>query len=128
MGMMKGQSGTKTRLALKAIHRQDLDWWIETLPGWDGIYLFEEEEWLEPSIANLYTNVSDFGGGAIFGNVYFTFEWAKDIDLETYTIQFREMFTIVSAMLTFQVLWKRKRYYLETDSNIYFIKAIQIMP
>ena len=37
INLMKGRSGVRTRLSLKAQHRQDLDWWLETLPNWKTV-------------------------------------------------------------------------------------------
>ena len=112
----KRHSGVRTRCSLGAQHKKDLNWWIETLPKWKGIYLLEEEEWSGPERTNLFTDASDIGGGAVYNKFFLHFRWRKNVDLNEYTIQFREMFTIVAAMLTFQRFWKKKRYYLETDS------------
>jgi hypothetical protein len=114
--LIKGRSGKRTRCALRAANRKDLDWWIETMPRWNGVYLLEEEEWIKPERSNLYTDASDIGGGAVYDKFFFHFKWKEEVDLKEYTIQFREMFTIIAAMLTFQRFWKKKRYYLETDS------------
>ena len=87
------------------------------LSQWDGLYLFEEIEWMRPDITGLYTDASNWGGGACFGRFYTFFPWREDTDLNTMTIQVREMFVVIVAILTFQRLWKRKRLIIETDSQ-----------
>ena len=84
---------------------------------WNGIYLFEELEWTLPKITGLFTDASDWGGGACFGRFYTVFKWKEDIDLKTMNIQVREMLVIVVATLTFQRFWQRKRIIIETDSQ-----------
>lgn len=94
----------------------DIRWWLNLLPNWDGIKLMEEEEWRDGSIENLFTDASDWGGGATFGNYYTIFEWKTTMDLRKFNIQVREFYTLVVAVLTFRRFWIRKRYVIQTDN------------
>jgi hypothetical protein len=114
---LKRAHGKNTRVYLGATNREDARWWITTLLQWNGIYLFEEIEWTYPTAANFYTDASDWGGGACFGHFYTWFPWRKDIVLTEMTIQVREMFMIIVAILTFQRFWERKKLVIDTDSQ-----------
>jgi len=94
----------------------DLKWWLDVIPGWDGIRLLEEVEWRSSEMENLFTNASDWGGGATFGNFYTFFPWRSDLDLHTYNIQIRELYALLVAVLTFRRLWQRKRFLIRMDN------------
>ena len=113
----KEDARKSSHVYLKATNYSDIEWWIIMLSQWNGLYLFEEVNWQLPGMSRFYTDASDWGGSACFGQYYTYFSWRKDIDLTAISIQVREMFVIVVAMLTFQRLWKRKQLLVETDSQ-----------
>jgi len=79
----------------------DLAWWLQLMPNWDGIHLIEEEFWRNEQTENLFTDASDWGGGATYSEYFTVFAWNAGINLKECNIQVREMYALVVAVLTF---------------------------
>jgi hypothetical protein len=112
----KSKKKGTARIKLSGQCKDDLNWWLRLLPVWNGIHLLEEVEWRDAAAENLYTDASDWGGGATFGKYYVIFPWKADIDLKRYNIQVREFFALLVAVRTFRRLWQRRRYVIRTDN------------
>src|SRR6185369_803301 len=91
-------------------------WWLQLLANWGGLCLLEEADWRRGIAENLYTDASDWGGGATFGKYFIVFPWRADIVLKRYNIQVREFFALLVAVRTFKRLWQRRRYVIQTDN------------
>jgi len=94
------------------------------LPNWDGISLLEEIQWRDGAIKNLFTDASDWGGGATFQAYYTWFSWLPELSLDLFNIQVRELYALIVAVLTFKHFWGCWRYVIQTD-NMANILAIR---
>ncbi len=97
--------------------RNDIDWWLQAINTWNGIYLFEETSWLDPNIQRFFTDASNIGGGATFGNYFTAFLWSEQLNPAIIDINIRELIAISIAVYTFKSLWTRKKYILFTDNT-----------
>src|SRR6185369_15039093 len=104
--------------------KDDLTWWLGFLPNWDGVSLLEEMKWRDGTIENLFTDASDWSGGATFQAYYTWFSWLPELSLDLVNIQVRELYALIVAVLTFKRFWRRRRYVIQTD-NMANILAIR---
>src|SRR2546421_6419112 len=93
----KNKSKSSGKIKINRQCKDDIKWWLELLPSWRGLRLLEEVEWRNGSVENLYTDASDWGGGATFREQYIIFPWRADIELKQYSIQVREFFCSVGS-------------------------------
>jgi len=112
----RGRTKKSAKVKLNKRCKDDLAWWLRLMTAWGGLRLSEELEWREGVVENLFTDASDWGGGATFDKYFIIFPWRADIDLKHYSIQVREFFALLVAVRTFRRLWQRKRYIIQTDN------------
>ena len=91
---------------------------------WNSINLLEKDEQHNEKFKNLFTNVSDWGGGTSFENYYMAFTQSSDTNLRKFNIQVRELYALVVVVLTFSYFWMRRKYIIQTDNtaNIFAVK------
>ena len=83
-------------IKLNRSFRADLDWWRMFLPHWNGISAIHREVDTE-----LYTDSSDVGIGAIYGNQWFMSPFVgATYHLVLKSITWRELFAIIKAIAT----------------------------
>jgi hypothetical protein len=120
----RGKSKGSALIRLNGACIDDLTWWLGFLPNWDGVSLLEEVQWRDGTIENLFTDASDWGGGATFESYYTWFQWPPDLSLDRYNIQIRELYALLVAVLTFRRFWERRRYIIRTD-NLANVMAVR---
>jgi len=86
--------------------------------------LLEEIQWRDGTIENLFTDASDWGGGATFQSYYTWFPWLPELSLDRCNIQIRELYALMVAVLTFKCFWQRRRYVIQTD-NLANVMAVR---
>eukprot|EP00731_Ephydatia_muelleri_P017502 Em0010g600a len=78
--------------------RADLRCWNSFLPSWNGILMFIVPEWKDAESFQLYTDAStSFGFGAYLDGAWFRGDWRPHQQLPKCSIQWQELFAIVSA-------------------------------
>ncbi len=69
----KPRAAFKVSMALRA----DLAWWGQFLPTWEGTSIHYDDYWLSAKTLELYTDASEIGAGAIFGQQWFSYPWTQ---------------------------------------------------
>eukprot|EP00731_Ephydatia_muelleri_P017504 Em0010g602a len=81
--------------------RADLQCWNSFLPSWNGISMFIVPEWKDAESFQLYTDAStSFGFGAYLDGAWFRGDWRPHQQLPKCSIQWQELFAIISAACT----------------------------
>ena len=81
--------------------RADVQFWNSFLPSWNGISIFIVPEWKDAESFQLYTDASgSFGFGAYLDGAWFRGDWGPHQQLPKCSIQWQELFAIVSAART----------------------------
>ena len=81
--------------------RADLQCWNSFLPSWNGILMFIVPEWKDAESFQLYTDAStSFGFGAYLDGAWFRGDWRPHQQLPKCSIQWQELFAIISAART----------------------------
>ena len=101
-------------ISLNAEARADVQWWIDFLPGWNGVDLIQSE----PATSNalkLFTDASGQGVGAVFDSEWFSAPWPPSF--KELHINFQELFAIVAAVFTWGHRWKDCQILFFTDNQ-----------
>ena len=93
--------------------KADIEWWLEFLPSWNGIAIFQEPVTTSNSL-QLFTDSSRLGLGAVFGNQWISMPWPESCD---YHINFLELFAILAAVYTWGTHWAGQQIILYTDNQ-----------
>ena len=83
--------------------RDDLLWWKEFLPKWNGTAPFLSVNWLSPLSSHLYTDASRTAFAVYFGGKWFAAEWPHCVD-DDYPINLLEFIPVLAACH----LWARE--------------------
>ena len=92
----------------------DIEWWFSFLPSWNKKSIIPETLRILSSDIKLFTDASDLGFGAILGKEWIQAPW--DRKTKTYSIDYRELFAIVAAAVTWGYRWGGKRIVFITDN------------
>lgn len=104
------------RVTLTVAARQDIKWWQDFLPGWNGVSLMLQPNWESSHDLQLYTDASGtLGFGAYFRGAWFSGTWSGE-QLK-HSIQWKEMFAIVAAAATWGPHWQRKKILFHCDNQ-----------
>jgi hypothetical protein len=93
----------------------DIQWWIEFLPGWKCKSIIPESQTIKASDIKLFTDASDIGFGATYGTAWIQGAWDKQ--RKEISINYRELFAILAAALTWGSAWTGKRIVFFTDNE-----------
>ena len=95
--------------------RADIQWWLDFLPHWTAKSIIPPSRRIMSSDLLLHTDASDIGFGALFGNKWIRGAWPKT-DKKS-SIDYRELFAITAAVLTWGHLWEGLRIVFVTDNK-----------
>ena len=93
--------------------RADIQWWLEFLPQWNGVSMFQSDIVTSVSLS-LFTDASFQGFGAVYGKHWFSVPWPSSFG--SHDINIRELFAIVAAVLTWGDRWHNKQILFFTDN------------
>lgn len=110
------------RWCVSAEIRDDIAWWRDFLPQWNGISLLYERQWLDAPRIEFFTDSCGTGYGAIYGNEWFAGTWSDEwLDAawrkSGLSMPFLELFTTVAAALTWGHKWAGKKITFRTDAE-----------
>ena len=81
--------------------QEDIRWWQQFLPSWNGRSMFLEPTWTEADDLQLFTDASGTKGfGAYFDKEWIRGDWLPSQRLPLRSIQWQELFAIVAATMT----------------------------
>jgi hypothetical protein len=97
--------------------KDDISWWLDYLPSWNGISAFQDDAWCSDDYLELYTDSSDIGIGAVYGHQWFceSFTGLKASYIEM-SITWRELYAIVKAISTWGNELANKRILMHCDN------------
>ena len=99
------------RVRLTQAFHADITWWLEYLPGWNGVSAFYDDDWTPNADMELYTDASDLAAAG-----YFKKSWFVVPANTTRSINWRELYAIVVAAATFGSQWQGKRILFHCDN------------
>lgn len=105
--------------------KKDMEWWLQYLPSWNGINMFYEEQWSSNKVLHLYTDASDVGYGAVFGEKWFMCKYEDDEKhLVNSNIAWRELHAILVALATWGNLLRGKRllFHCDNEAVVYVVR------
>ena len=114
--LAKSVSRLSHHISLNDGARQDIDWWLQFLPTWNG-----KQKILDPFITlcpdiNLYTDASGcLGFGIYFNGHWISQRWPPGY--ETYSIQWKELFPIYVTCVIWQRQFSGKRLLFHCDNK-----------
>ena len=104
------------RIRLNAEARADITWWRTFLPTWNGTAKFIDPNSVQVTDMLLYTDASGSDGcGAYYQGAWFFYAWRPHQHLQS--IQWKELFAIVAATLTWGHQWQGKRVKFMCDNQ-----------
>ena len=95
--------------------RADINWWIDFLPSWSHSTLIPETYTIYPSDLKLSSDACDFGFGGLYGNAWI--QGAFEGKYIPHSIDFKELFALVAAVMTWGPEWVGKRIVFYTDNQ-----------
>ena len=106
-------SSLNHRIMLNAEARADIKWWVDFLPSWNGVSLFQSEV-VTSTALKLFTDALNIGLGSLYGDEWFSVEW-PDAWLD-FHINVKELFAIVAATFLWGDRWCNKQILFYTDN------------
>ena len=102
-------------ICLNKNSRADIQWWIDFLPSWNKKSIIPETLFVTSNDIKLFTDASSIGFGAIYGTSWIQGQW--DTKHQDMSIDYKELFAIVAAVLTWGSGWQGKRVIFITDNK-----------
>ena len=102
-------------ISLNAEARADIAWWLDFLPTWSKSNLIPEPKAILASDLMLFSDASDLGFGAFYGNEWIQGDWSAW--KRKIPINYRELFAIFAAAETWGQDWRGKRIIFVTDNE-----------
>ena len=95
--------------------RRDLTWWIEFLPSWNGRSLIPDPAWTTTPSMELFTDASvGLGFRIYYCGSCIANPWPPS--LQAHSIQWKELYPIALACVTWGHTWTRKRILFHCDN------------
>lgn len=107
--LLSTKRGAQSRLTPNVIKldyefKNDINWWLLFMPGWNGTASFVDPKWVKPDILHFYTNASSkLGFGAFFDGRWFRGDWPPWIIEVEPSIEYLEIAAILLALK----VWRR---------------------
>ena len=96
---------------------EDILWWREFLPKWNGSCSFMSPSWLYPNQTHLYTDASSkIGMAAYLNGKYFHVKWSDFSNLNSPSIELLEMLPIFAAVSVWAESFRNKRIIFHCDN------------
>ena len=95
--------------------RADIRWWLDFLPHWTAKTMIPPSLKILSSDLLLHTDASDIGFGAIYGTKWIQGAWGPE--KPNISIDYRELFAITAATLTWGHHWNGLRIVFVTDNK-----------
>ena len=102
-------------ITLNKESKLDIQWWIDFLPEWKSSSMIPEPDLVLSTDIQLYTDASNIGYGAVYGNKWIRGVW--DEYRRGMCINYKELFAILAATMTWGHEWKGKRVVFLTDNK-----------
>ena len=97
--------------------KADMQWWIDFLPHWKTKTMIPPSLTILSTDIQLYTDASDIGWGAIYQQQWIQGAWVTQNGKVPHSIDFRELFAITAAAMTWGETWSGRRVVFITDNK-----------
>ena len=105
------------RVRLSVEFQQDVQWWMSFLPSFNGVSFFYEDMWQSNADLHIYTDSSDIAAAGYYSGAWFVVPFAGSFaPLRDMSINWRELFAVVTAAATFGSQWRSKRIMMHCDN------------
>ena len=94
---------------------QDILWWHNFLPSWNGRSLFHKAKWTSTPDLELFTDASEISYGAVLAFHWFSGCWTE-VQLRQ-PIVWRQLYPIILACMTWEKQWGQKRLLFHCDNQ-----------
>ena len=114
------------KVKLNKEFREDIKWWLDYLPIWNGVSVIAASNWYNNIDLHLYTDSSDKGIGCIFKSDWFLVPFTGPrAMLKCQSINWRELYAIVKAIATWGELLKNMKLlmYCDNESVTYIVNS-----
>ena len=103
-------------ISLTKLAKEDIHWWCQLLHSWNQSSFIPQSHRIFSTDLRLFTDAAKlFGFGAVLGNSWIQAPWPKSwLDTD---INFKELFAILAATMTWGHLWTGKRIVFITDNK-----------
>lgn len=101
-------------ITLNSESRADIQWWLDFLPGWNGVAMMQPDPFTSVSMF-LHTDASGVGFGAVFGDKWFSHRWPDQFHADL-DIHIQELFAIVAAVCAWGDHWVNSQILFFTDN------------
>ena len=95
--------------------RADIHWWYSFLPSWNSTGKFLHPTLIAAEDMELFTDAAGTGCGAYFKGAWFHYAWQPH--QAEHSIQWKELFAIVAAALTWGYQWHGQRIRFHCDNQ-----------
>ena len=97
--------------------KADMQWWIDFLPHWKTKTMIPPTFQIQSTDIQLHTDASDIGWGATYNKEWIQGRWVLEKGKVPHSIDFRELFAITAAALTWGPSWHGQRVVFITDNK-----------
>jgi hypothetical protein len=100
--------------------REDIRWWSDIAPTWNGISLLYDLEWTQADKLELFTDACKEGLGGVFGDQWIARPWTR-VERQRATtphgvsMPFLELLALVLAAATWGSQWAARRVVFRSD-------------
>ena len=101
-------------ITLNKQSQADIQWWIDFLPTWNRTTIIPESFAILSTDLCLYTDASNAGFGAYYAGPWIQARWPTKYFSQS--IDFKELFAILAACITWGSQWQGKRIIFITDN------------
>ena len=102
-------------ISLNMNARADIQWWVDNISHFNRKSIIPESLILTSLDIKLFTDASNIGFGAIYDNKWIQSRWPHEF--EKFSIDFKELFAIFAACVTWGPQWSGKRICFFTDNK-----------
>lgn len=100
--------------------RDDIAWWQEFMPRWNGHSLLYEAQWTAAEKLELFTDACLSGFGAVFKHQWFAGRWTPEhravaMRKTNESMPFYELYALVAAAVTWGPSWGQRKVIFRSD-------------
>jgi hypothetical protein len=97
--------------------RADLAMWASFLEEWNGVSFFIDDNVTEASDMELFTDATPSAFGGFYQNRWFQGKFPAELEKESTSMAFYELYPIVMSCLLWGHSWARKRVLFHCDNH-----------
>ena len=117
IGLAKSAKALHHKLRLSAAARADISWWLNCIESHNGTCIMKPD-WSVGEVLHIFTDASDFGYGAVFGDMWFAMQYTGQAGpLGKRSINWRELHVAVKALATWATSLANRKVIFHIDNQ-----------